>query len=416
LAGRGGSELYVRDLATGLLARGHTPIAYSPNLGEVARELRAATIPVVDDLNALGAPPDMIHGQHHLETMTALLHFSRTPALFVCHGWIPWEESPPRFPRIRRYVAVDHTCRDRLLWEHGLPTERVSVVLNFVDLERFPPRGPLPSRPRRAVLFSNRIHDGNCLGAVHEACHAQRLSLDVLGEGAGNAHARPETVLPDYDLVFATGRSALEAMAVGCAVVLCETVGVGPLVTTGEFERLRTLNFGIRALRNPVEPSYLAREIARYDAADASHVSSLVRVSAGRDAAIEQFIDLYREILAESNAPHEAERCLEGEGTTAAAYLRWLAMMCKHWRAADLERNVLRIDRDHLRCERDRLREELQATRLSSAALQQERDRLATTLEAMQRSRTLRLRNRLVRMPLVGPLRRGFQALSKGRT
>src|SRR2546430_4332475 len=31
-----------------------------------------------------------------------------------CHGWLPWEETPPHFPRILRYVAVDHTCRDRL--------------------------------------------------------------------------------------------------------------------------------------------------------------------------------------------------------------------------------------------------------------------------------------------------------------
>lgn len=33
LAGRAGSELYVRDLALALLRRGHTPLAYSTNLG-----------------------------------------------------------------------------------------------------------------------------------------------------------------------------------------------------------------------------------------------------------------------------------------------------------------------------------------------------------------------------------------------
>ena len=49
LAGRGGSELYVRDIATALLTRGHAPVAYSTVLGAVARELRAAKIPVVDD-------------------------------------------------------------------------------------------------------------------------------------------------------------------------------------------------------------------------------------------------------------------------------------------------------------------------------------------------------------------------------
>ena len=99
LDARAGSELYVRDLATALLARGHTPIVYSPVLGEVAREIRAATIPVVDDLGALGAPPDVIHGHHLLETMTALLRFPGVPAVSVCHGWLPWQEAPPWFPR-----------------------------------------------------------------------------------------------------------------------------------------------------------------------------------------------------------------------------------------------------------------------------------------------------------------------------
>ena len=45
LATRAGTELYVRDLALGLLKRGHTPIAYSTKLGEVATEIRAATVP-----------------------------------------------------------------------------------------------------------------------------------------------------------------------------------------------------------------------------------------------------------------------------------------------------------------------------------------------------------------------------------
>jgi hypothetical protein len=46
LAGRMGTELYVRDVAVALLKRGHQPIAYSTILGDVADELRAAGIPV----------------------------------------------------------------------------------------------------------------------------------------------------------------------------------------------------------------------------------------------------------------------------------------------------------------------------------------------------------------------------------
>jgi len=74
-----GTELYVRDVALGLLARGHTPIAYSSELGEVAAVIREATVPVIDDLDRLAVPPNVIHGQHHLETMTAVARFPASP-------------------------------------------------------------------------------------------------------------------------------------------------------------------------------------------------------------------------------------------------------------------------------------------------------------------------------------------------
>ena len=166
LVNRAGSELYLLEVATRLLALGHSPVAYSPRLGPLAAELRAATIPVVDDLAAVAEPPDVIHGQHHLPAMTALLHFPGAPALFVSHGWAPWEEAPPRFPRILRYVAVDYTTRERLVSEAGIPPERVEVVLNFVDLVRFQPRGPLPPAPRRALVFSNQASEETYLPAV----------------------------------------------------------------------------------------------------------------------------------------------------------------------------------------------------------------------------------------------------------
>src|SRR5262245_51116048 len=117
LAHREGTELYVRDVALALLRRGHAPIVYSAVPGEVAAELRAATIPVVDDLAAIGATPDIIHGHHHLETTAALLHFPDVPAISFCHGWLPWEEAPPpALPNVVGYVAVDDVCRDRLVF------------------------------------------------------------------------------------------------------------------------------------------------------------------------------------------------------------------------------------------------------------------------------------------------------------
>lgn len=327
LAGRGGSELYVRDLALGFLERGHTPLVYSPILGEVAQEIRAATIPVVDYLDKIALPPDVIHGQHHLETLTALLHFPRVPAVSFCHGWTPWEENPPRFPRILRYVAVDLTCRDRLLFEHGIPDEQIQLLLNFVDLERFRPRTPLPARPQRALVFNNHAAEGTHLPAIRDACARLGLALDVMGAAAKTANAQPEKELERYDLVFAVGRSALEALAVGTAVVLCSPAGVGPLVTVQDLDRLRALNCGIRALRMPLTPEVLTHQISRYEAQDAMEVSRRIRATVSRDAVVDELLELYQAVRGEYDASEKAGA--DAEEKAVASYLRWVAPVVK---------------------------------------------------------------------------------------
>lgn len=324
LRGRTGSELYVCELATNLLRRGHTPIVYSPQLGQTARELRDATVPVVDNLDAIGSAPDLIHGQHHVETMSALLRFPNTPAVFFCHGWLPWEETPPKHPRIVRYVAVDEACLDRLVSESGIPEERVSVILNSVDLDQFLPRAPLPAKPERALVFSNEAKESTHLGAVREACRRKGLTLDVIGAYAGNVTARPQDVLGQYDIVFAKARCALEAMAVGSAVVLCDFLGTGPMVTSTELDRLRRMNFGIRTLREKIDADVLEKQIARYDPNDAATVSRRIRDTAGREAAIDRIVAVYQEVIGEF-CESGGTRDHDAEARAEASYLRDLA-------------------------------------------------------------------------------------------
>lgn len=321
LVERGGSELYIRDVALALLRRGHQPLVYSPRLGAVAAEIRTATVPVVDRLEALGAPPDLIHGQHHLETMTALSHFSQVPAVFFSHGWQPWQEAPPRFPRIMHYVAVDDTVRDRLVDEHGIPPEQVRTILNFVDLEKFRLRPQLPERPRRALLFGNFVQ-ADYHQAIAAACARHGIALDTAGRDTGTAVARPELILPTYDLVFAKARAALEAMATGAAVIVASPDGAGPLVTRANFDQLRRFNFGIRTLARPITVDHFSAEIVRYDPAEARAVGVLIQQSAGLEQQVTQIIEVYEQALAKWRTRQPA---YAAEPQATAAYLAWLS-------------------------------------------------------------------------------------------
>lgn len=321
LVERGGTELYIRDLALALLRRGHQPLVYSPRLGAVAAEIRAATVPVVDRLEALGAPPDLIHGQHHLETMTALLHFPQVPAVFFSHGWQPWQEAPPRFPRIRHYVAVSEAIRDCLVYEYAIPPTQVTRIPNFVDLEKFHLRSELVTSPRRALAFSNAL-DTEYLAAVKVACDRHHLILDTAGTSTENVTVAPETLLLNYDLVFAQGRSALEALATGAAVIVAGPAGVAALATSENLELFRRLNFGLRALRQPCTADVLSAEISRYDATDVAKVSQKLRATAGLDQAVTQIMAVYEQVL-ENWSPSCVDLVAEQQAT--AAYLHWVS-------------------------------------------------------------------------------------------
>ena len=320
LTTRTGTEVYVRDLAAGLLARGHLPIVYSPCLGDMAADIRALTVPVVDDLTSVGAAPDIIHGHHGLETLAALLAFPGVPAIHVCHSWLGWSDAPVDFPRVARYVAVDHTCRDRLVFEHGIAEDRVHVRLNAVDLEAYRPRGPLPPRPKRALVFSNAAGGtAPFLDAIARVCSTEGIALDVAGSRSGTVLPRPQDVLGQYDLVFAKAKAALEAATVGASVVLCDAAGVGPMITTANLGELRPLNFGIRTLRAQPTVDIVAREVARYDPADAAAVSRHLRATAGHDSLVDDLVALYEDVLAEragvvddpAAESRAASRCLE---------------------------------------------------------------------------------------------------------
>lgn len=298
LANRTGTELYVFDLCLELLKRGHHPIVYSPILGPLGEKLLAKTVPVVDSLEDLGATPDLIHGHHGHPMLTALCHFPNTPAIYVLHDWGAWQDQPPKHPRILRYIAVDETCLDRLIARSGIPENQTELIGNFVDLTRFQTRGgALPVKAKKALMFSNYMGEGGEFNKIKEACRRENVELEILGASVGNCIDNPEDVLGRYDIVLAKGKAAMEAMAVGCAVVLCDVFGQGPMVTLEDFPRLRRLNFGRRSLLGDMTVETLASEIRRYNAEDAKAVSKALREQNNLDATVSQLLELYQSVI-----------------------------------------------------------------------------------------------------------------------
>ena len=312
LTSRGGVQMFVRDLARRLLQWGHEPVIHSPWMGAVAEDFREWTIPVTSDLRTMTLAPDVIIGNYPHGTMTALQQFPSAQAIFVCHGW---GVSAPRAPRIRRYVAVDQACWSQMVHEGGIEPERIEMVFNSVDLSLFPERASLPPRPRRALLFGNEFVGAGPWRAIERACRSEGLEVALIGAG-GRTETHPERALLEHDVVFARGRSALEAMATGAATILAGPKRMATLVTMAEVARYRTLNMGRRSLTTPIDVDAVSRELARYDPAEAAEVCRSIRATASLDLAAAQFVRLAEEAAAEADSFDLSE-----EYAATAAYL-----------------------------------------------------------------------------------------------
>ena len=256
LDGYAGSECYARDVARYMASRGHFVLAYSTKLGAVATEIEKYGCLVTDTLNGLSFVPDIIHGHHHLDATCAMVRFPGVPSIYITHGILPWEESPPPvLSRIMRYICISEGTQRALLLSHPEVACRTEIIPNFACAEIFQSRRNIRTAAARTMLrtliYGN--YEPKELVSIREVCHEMGAVCDEIGEWsvAGN-RSNPQDFLPNYDLVFAYGRSAIEAIFCGCEVIMTHETGTGDLVTDINFASLRARGFGFTTCQNVI--------------------------------------------------------------------------------------------------------------------------------------------------------------------
>ena len=276
----GGTELFVKEVSTGLRDRGHQVCVFTTVVGEVSKAIEDAGVPVVTDPAACPFEPDIIHAQHHLPAMAAIALHPRVPVVYMLHGIVPWEERPVEHPRILRYLAPSPDFAWWLREKCGIECEEVGVVRNGFDPERFREPRPQGRATRRALVYHNSLdRQGEEFREIAAACGAAGYEVELIGRVAGNSCERPEEILPSYDLVFASGRSAIEAMACGCAVIPLAVGAIAARVHPAIYERQQRLNFAPVSDNIPLDRAEIAREIGRIDAGETAEVTESVRAN-----------------------------------------------------------------------------------------------------------------------------------------
>jgi len=318
LAYRRGTELFVRDLASALIRSNHTVYVYSPILGTIAEECRAFGATVIDNVNTLNVIPDVIHGHHASTVIAAALRFPSTPIVYVCHGVLPLEEYPIKLSAIKKYCAVSNLTRARISEATGVDIQDIEIQSNFVDLNRFQNQRTLPTTPKKALLFGNNWKFGSKeYNAIEAGCRRYGISsIDVRGESEKIA-VRPELELPSYDIVFAVGRSAIEAMAAGSAVMLADIYGIGGMVMPSNFGSFRSMNFALEATRkNLLTADSVYTNLLMYNRTEIATVTKRVRSELNLDLAVSRWIEIYTDAI---SSPKE-------KVSSAAIYIAFLLL------------------------------------------------------------------------------------------
>jgi hypothetical protein len=318
LGGLGGAQSFLHELGSALIGLGHEVAGFSSDPSDRDGD---HPFPVAGSIGSLPFEPEVIHGQHHLTAMTAILGLPGIPAVYHCHGAV-WRECPPRHPRIRHYLAMSSTLAFRMEIEGNLSRADISVFPNTIDLERFRLVRSPPDIPRRA-LFYNKMHtaESPTVAAARHAAGELGIKLEFAGRHFGRMLAEPETTLPEYDIVFASGKSAIDAIACGCAVVVLGRNSCGELVRPENFARLREVNFSIAVNSPPPCRQKIAGELRGYSASGTRKVTAMLREAADIRQAATRLVSIHESVLRAHRAFPPEEK---NEALAVARYLRGL--------------------------------------------------------------------------------------------
>ncbi|WP_264565658.1 glycosyltransferase [Flavobacterium sp. N3904] len=294
-----GTETYVKELAIELTNRGHSVEIFTFFKGKLAQELIEKGINVTSDLRQLKLTPDIIHAHHNIAALKVLSFFKFTPVVYFIHDRTSAFDYPFRHKNILKYIAVDYNCKERYCIENGFKEKDIEVVYNWANVDRFRLKQKINSHPKKALVFSNYLDENNIYPEIKEACVELGIEIEIIGSLSGNPCTKPEQILSKYDLVFAKAKAAIEAMATGAAVIVCDYRGLGGMVTSSNVKHFRDFNFGMKLMSKEPTKNNLIEEIKKYDSSEIIKVSEYIIKESDFLSVVSRLEVIYTELILE---------------------------------------------------------------------------------------------------------------------
>ncbi|PWW02079.1 hypothetical protein DFR52_102746 [Hoeflea marina] len=293
---RTGTEIATRDLAQGLSHRRHEVVVLAEETGPLAEEVRAAGVPVTDTIAGIGMFPDVIHFN---DLGMAVEVSSAFPAAAACLQW--HRTVPATFSiagtNISVLCGVSPRINEKMAWFGGVDTD--GLLNNTVDLTGFRARAtPLPPVPGRWLLVGQQKRGYGLMLKLKWLAMRHGATLDLVGPRFFRRVSNLPEHTRSYDLVFASGRCALEAACSGAGVIVTDYHGVADFLGSGRVKRYYQGNFSYRLFGSPVTARSLAAAIAEYDPEQAALASAWLRTHADLEVGLDRTLALYRLAIA----------------------------------------------------------------------------------------------------------------------
>ena len=297
--GLGGAETHIALLARTLVQEGHTVCVISSG-GAMAEELKKCGIMHICMPLGTHSPLRWLILRHKIRALIRRESFevahahARIPALLIrgvrrlgC-AEIVTVHAKFRAGLLRRLlscwgeesIAVSEDLRAYLHNVYKIPTQRIRVIPNGIDLSLFSPP-PQKETNTVKILFASRL-DRDCSLGAELLCEVApllakaipNLSLTIAGGGEkmpeiaeraakinrvlgfcyisviGTVQNMP-SLLQAHNVFVGVSRAALEATACGCAVILCGNEGYGGILTKESFWEASLSNFCAREKELP---------------------------------------------------------------------------------------------------------------------------------------------------------------------
>lgn len=297
--GLGGSESYLLTVAEQLDRLGHEAVIFTPEPSggvEVALQLG---IEIVGEAE-LNEEFDAALVQDGSVSYLLAARCPATPQLFVAHSSKFDLQAPPQ---LGGTVGAIVTLNDRVTQRMRSFATEIEVVRlrQPIDHERFTPRGPLPAKPRRALLLSNNTNDDR-LGELERACVDADLELLQVG-GLPGQETDIRSALAGVEIVIGYGRSVLEGMACGRAAYVYDWQGGDGWVTTQSYAAIEADGFAGGAGDEVLDRAGLVEDLRAYSAAMGPVNHDLVVKHHRASLHAQELVDLMRGLASPREQP-----------------------------------------------------------------------------------------------------------------